>query len=395
MELRAGYGMVVVQPTNYCNANCSYCYLPGRRNTATMPPGIAERVAADILRQGHEVEVIWHSGEPTAIGVPAMRRLLAPFAEARTKGLVRHAIQTNATLVDDGWCELLGEYGFSIGVSLDGPVQLASARVDWAGHQITGRALRGVRRLRAYGLNPYAICVVPPQNTGRGYELMRFFHENGFDSVAFNLEGREGVNTVREQPTNEQARRFWTGVITYGREHIGAEDVPVVRELLAVQAYVDGETWEREPMPTVMRDGSVVLASPELAGLKSARYHDFVAGHLLTESLSDIVARAPRVPYVAEYHQGLAKCAATCSFWQMCGGGYACNRWAEHGRFDTARTDWCTGSRIELARALIDLLDGDTTSPQARALSKLDPERAGGKKHGVVGRGRQSSAVGP
>ncbi|MFF4403203.1 radical SAM protein [Streptomyces sp. NPDC001404] len=363
------YRMVVMQPTNYCNANCTYCYLPNRRDTAHMQPAVAQAIARDIEEQGEPVTVLWHSGEPTSVGTRVMRQLLDPFENGRGQGLVRHHIQTNATLIGDGWCRLFDEYAFEIGVSLDGPAWLCTERVNWAGRPIHAQAVEGIRRLMDAGLNPYAICVVPPFSTGRGVELLTYFDDLGLEAVAFNLEASLGISTTRSVPADEAARRFWTDVLTWCRAH---PDRIRVRELLQAAAFVQRTMDKpREPMPTVGRDGTVVLASPELAGLRAPVYNDFRAGNVLEEPLTAIIGRQHELGYIAEFEKGLEACRATCGFWEFCHGGFAAMRYAEHGRMDTTRTQWCTAARIELARALADQLDGDTTSRTAQAFIPL------------------------
>ncbi len=50
------------------------------------------------------VELIWHAGEPLACGLAYLKKLIIPFEDLREKGLVQHAIQTNATLINEYWC---------------------------------------------------------------------------------------------------------------------------------------------------------------------------------------------------------------------------------------------------------------------------------------------------
>ncbi|MFJ6616564.1 radical SAM protein [Kitasatospora sp. NPDC091335] len=128
---------LVVQPTGFCNLDCTYCYLPGRDNKSPMPAAVAEAVARSaselVGRHRKPLGLIWHAGEPLALGRPRFTELLQPFEELRRKGLLEHAVQTNATLIDDEWCDLLTEYGFRVGVSIDGPADLTARRTDRKG----------------------------------------------------------------------------------------------------------------------------------------------------------------------------------------------------------------------------------------------------------------------
>jgi sulfatase maturation enzyme AslB (radical SAM superfamily) len=57
---------VVVQPTPFCNINCSYCYLPQRNVKTVMEQDTIASLFAKIFSSGwasHRLTVIWHAGE--------------------------------------------------------------------------------------------------------------------------------------------------------------------------------------------------------------------------------------------------------------------------------------------------------------------------------------------
>src|SRR6185369_4778366 len=62
--------LLVIQPTPFCNLDCSYCYLPNRDDKRTMSPETLERtfewVFAGGLVQG-PFTLLWHAGEPTVV----------------------------------------------------------------------------------------------------------------------------------------------------------------------------------------------------------------------------------------------------------------------------------------------------------------------------------------
>jgi uncharacterized protein len=66
-----------------------------------MSLSVADVVAATVREwsRAHPVRVLWHGGEPLATGVPHFRALLARFGSGESHP-VRHAVQTNATLID-------------------------------------------------------------------------------------------------------------------------------------------------------------------------------------------------------------------------------------------------------------------------------------------------------
>ena len=109
---------VVMQPTTLCNLDCSYCYLPFRSADRRMPVAVAAAVAGSVssFAAAGRFSVVWHGGEPLATGRDHLAALIAPFDPA-----VEHHVQTNATLIDDAWCEFFAEHEVRVSVSVDGP----------------------------------------------------------------------------------------------------------------------------------------------------------------------------------------------------------------------------------------------------------------------------------
>lgn len=71
---------LVVQPTSFCNLDCTYCYLPDRRSLRLMSGAVAQACAESIAQQnsGHPVSVVWHGGEPTATPIGLFRGPAGP-----------------------------------------------------------------------------------------------------------------------------------------------------------------------------------------------------------------------------------------------------------------------------------------------------------------------------
>jgi uncharacterized protein len=360
--------LVIMQPTTLCNLDCSYCYLPDRLQRREMSVEVAAAVASSIASQPVEdiVEVCWHGGEPLATGRDRMATLWDEFEPLRAEGRVVHSLQTNATLIDDAWCELFTAYDVKVGISVDGPARLNQERVDRAGRHTFDRAMGGIDRLRAHGIDFSVIAVVDP-GRATAAEVLDFATEIGASSVGINMEEREGVNLDRPLPATSAAREFWVDAIAWSLEHPEIE----VREVERIAGYLNlirtggRDRWEAhrfDPLPTVAHNGDVVLLSPELAGIKDGIYGDFVAGNVRQQSLGKILASASHLRYVAEFIAGLEKCRATCGFFDFCRGAQAGNRYFENGRFDTTETNYCRVSRQELVRALIDTTTGQEKS---------------------------------
>ncbi|MFE7529890.1 cyclophane-forming radical SAM peptide maturase AmcB [Kitasatospora sp. NPDC057542] len=364
---------VVAQPTSLCNLACLYCYLPHRHRRNHMPVPVAQALAQQIteiteLYPGPPITLIWHAGEPMALGIRRFAELLEPFDRLLAAGQIEHALQTNATLVTDSWCDLLARYRVRVGVSVDGPQELNGQRVDWAGRPAFRHIMRGIRRLQARGIPFSVISVVGRETIGDPEVMLDFLAGLSPTSIGLNIEEEEGANTDRTPPSRGEALTFWRRVIAWNRRRPGT---PIVRELDQLGRYLQfartGTTphWERvlaDPIPTVATTGDVVLLSPELAGISSRTYNDFVAGNITERPLSAILADAHHLPYVQEYLNGVDQCERSCDVYEFCRGSQAGNRYFEHGRFDTAETNYCRVSEQALVEALAETAREETTA---------------------------------
>ncbi|WP_432995427.1 cyclophane-forming radical SAM peptide maturase AmcB [Dactylosporangium sp. CA-233914] len=349
--------MVVVQPTTRCSWNCDYCYLTTRDQRLEMTLPVAEAVARSVELQAcrDQVTVVWHGGEPLSLRRDRFERLLTPFESLRAAGRIRHAVQTNAGLISAGWCDLFARYGFTIGVSIDGPEWANAHRRDSAARPTFGRVMRGIDLLRRHDLPFAVIAVVTAETVGRAGELLDFFENLGATSVGFNVEEFEGANSREPSITRAAAEHFWAAL--FRRRNAGSK-LPV-REIDRMLSYLriarTAKTVEHrqyEPIPTVAWNGDTVLLSPELAGVQDAAYENFVVGNVIRETLPEMLRRAHEVRYVDEFERALRTCAASCEFFDFCGGAQAGNRYFEHGSFDVTETAYCVNTQQAIVGAL-------------------------------------------
>ncbi len=99
-----------------------------------------------------------------------------------------------------------------------------------------------------------------------------------------------------------------------------------------------------------------MVLSPEFLGVKSERYHDFVVGNLYNESLLSIAEKAKEANYVQDFILSKIACRTNCSYYLFCRGGFASNKYFEHGSTGVTQTAFCTNSRQILADTLGSLI---------------------------------------
>jgi uncharacterized protein len=349
---------VIMQPTTLCNLDCEYCYLPMRAHERRMSLPVAQSVAVTVngwASQAERYSVVWHGGEPLSLGRERLAALMSPFQG------VEHHVQTNATLIDDEWCEFFAAHDVRVGVSIDGSAARTAGRIDRGGRPAYSKIVRGISALKRNQIPFAALCVVSKPEPGLGAELYQFFCDLGCHSLGINVEEQEGVNRRSNVLDATAVRGFWAE-LTAAWRHDPAIELREIEWALwyagATLAGTEDTLLPRriDPVPVVGYDGAVTLLSPELAGFRDPHYGDFASGNVMDVALADIIDRAVTAPtgWIAEYLDGVESCRDTCPYFGFCGGAHAANRYFEHGRFDGAETNHCRNSKISLLEGVLD-----------------------------------------
>jgi len=178
-----------------CNLACRYCYYmnglsePFRSAmTLTTVRDLFQKYLDYCLRRElTRVSFAWHGGEPLLAGKQFFRAVLQLQEDLFAHRLrCRNLIQTNATLMDDEWAELLKGAPFSVGVSLDGsPESHDRDRRDGAGRGSYARTCAGIATLQRHGVRFGTITVIDPRLSGR--QVFEHHYGLGLRKMEFNL----------------------------------------------------------------------------------------------------------------------------------------------------------------------------------------------------------------
>jgi len=374
-------GMVVLQPTAFCNINCSYCYLPDRDNRHVLAPSTVTRLFTELFASGWaapHLTVIWHAGEPLVAPVAFYREAFAAIERLRPPSVaVRHAFQTNGMLIDDGWCALFRDWKVGVGVSLDGPRELHDAnRKTRSGAGTFDRTVAGIRRLQAAELPFHVISVLSSASLDDPDGLLDFYLEHGIDHVCFNVEESEGSHVSQlfageglQRRYEAFLRRFWHRARADGRVKFVREiDLAIPRVFRPSEARTRNVQVEPLAMLNVDAHGNVSSFSPELLGLKNPAYGDFLLGNINTRSLAAIHEACLKSALYRDVQQGVAACRAECEYFSVCGGGAPVNKLFENGSFTGTRTSYCTLTQIvptDLILEAYDRLEQSWIPPEA------------------------------
>jgi uncharacterized protein len=366
---RYEFNEIVVQPGTFCNLACRYCYIPqsSRDTMRGIEADILERIASSLSALqpllGGPVSILFHAGEPLVIGVERFRALLTPFEELRRAGAVRYAVQTNGTLIDGEWCEFFREYGFGVGVSVDGPPDLCGDRVNRGGRPAFPQIIRGVERLRSAGIPFGCVSVLSAAlfEEGRSMEelserIHHFFRELRPASVGFNVEEVENANAARRTPPTDRVLSFWSHLYRHwdGDRAYDVRDLSLAEQFAQSTSIGRSERSTLSLIPTVDTEGNVYFFSPEIVGTRAPQYGDFVVGNLRDVSLEEMIARIESVPYVRDFLDGVQRCRASCPAYEMCQSRHVLsNKFAENGDLRSTETSYCRNTYLAPLQAVL------------------------------------------
>jgi serine-type anaerobic sulfatase-maturating enzyme len=232
---------LLAKPTGaVCNLDCAYCFFLSKE---MLYPGSRFRMADDLLEiyvrqliESHahvpEVQVAWQGGEPTLMGIDFFRRSVELVEQHLAPGQrAAYSIQTNGTLLDDGWAAFLAEHGFLVGISIDGPREVHDAyRVNKGGKGSFDEVMRGLDHLRERGVEWNALTTVHAANAEHGAAVYRFLRDEcGARFIQFipiveriaegSDDGAEPWTSWRDRPLYVQAGEGVSGRSVSGEQY--------------------------------------------------------------------------------------------------------------------------------------------------------------------------------
>jgi uncharacterized protein len=349
--------LVVIQPTSFCNLDCDYCYLPDRTLKNQLSLDLIEPIFEAIFTSpfvGQEFCVCWHAGEPLAVPISFYKAVFERIKEAdhkynKQQSQFHYSFQTNATLINQKWCDFFKQHPIHVGVSLDGPAFIHNIhRQTRKGTGSHASTMRGVSLLQQNGIDFTVIAVITEDSLAYPDEIFNFFQENGITNVGFNMEETEGINQSSSLDHIGVADRYRAFIQRFWELSASTETTLKLREFECICGliYTDtrlNQTDMNHPFAILNIDhlGNFSTFDPELLSIKTEQYGDFILGNVLHDSLESVCYQEKFQRIYRDMAAGVDLCRRTCDYFGVCGGGAGSNKYWENGTFNSAETNAC------------------------------------------------------
>jgi uncharacterized protein len=342
-----------------CNLDCRYCYylekerLFPKGSSFRMPPEVLEAYIRDYIASQPtlDIQFAWQGGEPTLLGLDFFREVVRLQAEHAGKKRVSNAIQTNGTLLDDEWCAFLTEYGFLVGLSIDGPEELHDAyRVDKGGKPTFQKVMRGLEFLEKHRTEFNTLTVVNRLNAEQPKEVYAFLKEIGSRFLQFiplverepdagaralNLDlasppGADDEETPPVTPWSVSSRQYGTFLLgvfeEWVRQDVGSVFVQLFDTTLA------GWTGAQPPLCVFAEtcgDAMVLEHNGDLFSCDHYVYPDYRLGNIMETSVRELAVLPEQVAFGQAKRDTLPEYCRRCEVRFLCNGECPKHRFVE------------------------------------------------------------------
>jgi uncharacterized protein len=368
--------LIILQPTPYCNINCSYCYLGHRDDRRLMSGDVVEALREKIFRRLDAQSapiVVWHAGEPTAAPIEWYEHAYSRFLDVAPPK-TGFAMQSNGIAINDRWIDLFRRTNTNVSLSIDGPQGFHDARRRTRNDKPTWKlATKALKRLQEAGFDPSVITVLHPEGLGCPEDYYAFYRDYGITQISFSIDELEGANKASSFASGDFKSAI-TAFLAAMLERAYRDNFPLhIREVERIAQKLAGieltENEQVEPWAAlvVAANGSVSTFSPEFMEVTAPAYDNFVFGNILEGDLEDFDRISTFLRASQEIAQGVKACRKSCRYFAVCGGGSPVNKLSEKGDMTVAETDFCRLTTQASADALLNFL-----AHPSRRSKKLD-----------------------
>jgi uncharacterized protein len=361
---------VYFNPTDRCNLNCSYCYIPrslrrGGRHMSTRrlleALQILKLYFKSSLPNGQIPQIVFHGAEPL-LNKGAIFEAIDKFKQD-----FRFGIQTNGTLLNSQDIEFIKSRRISIGFSLDGHVPRVADRLrrSWSGRGVSEKIIGIIQQFRGYD-NYSVICTVTKENMASQVKMVEFLHHMRVPACMLNPVRCTLEDSRKHKPLDLDIAKYYLAALdrTYqlyknsGHKLVVANFAniligiiaPLARRLMCDISPCGGGRC----FFAVSSKGDLFPCS-EFIGIKK-----FKGGNIFRKDIQSILETMPFKTVTGRRIENIESCYR-CAIRHFCGAPCPAEAWAMNGSIET-RGAFCELYEEQVRYALRLIADGKEES---------------------------------
>lgn len=321
-ELRYSTDLILlyVNPTDMCNANCPYCYLPkevksrGKNMTYQELKIIVEKASAFFKGQNKKGSVIFHGTEPL-LNKENIFQIIKEYHKE-----VFFGIQTNGLALTESDATFIKEYEVNVGISLDSPVEKINDLLRGQGHY--KQVMKALEWFRGYiGLN--VVTTMTTYNVGQLTDMVRLLQSKGVTLCLMNPVRctQQSAHALRPDPVvaaaafisaTEEAIRL----TKEGKRIVVADFANILLGIIAPSARV--MMCDISPCGGGRRYFAVAANGNSYPCGEFIGMEDFNGGNIFNDSIEQIAVSQNFLKVTKRSVDDIVACQ-TCTFRNMCG----------------------------------------------------------------------------
>jgi len=359
---------VYFNPTDRCNLNCSYCYIPEKLRKNGKHMSVCKlQEALEILKNyfktnpsgGQKPQIIFHGAEPL-LNKEAVFGSIDKFSQD-----FRFGIQTNGTLLDPQDIGFLRSRKINIGLSLDGHLPRVADRLrrSWGGHGVSEKIIEVIQQLRGYD-NYSVICTVTKENMTYQTKIVEFLHRMEVPTCMLNpvrctLQGSRKYKPLDSDIATHYLRaldRIYRLYQKTGRKLVVANFVNILIAIIAPMArrlMCDISPCGGGRCFFAVSSNGDLFPCSEFIGLKK-----YKGGNIFKDDIGDVLKTAPFKSVTHRRIENIEPCYR-CAIRHFCGAPCPAEAYGMSGSIET-RGAFCKLYEEQVRYALCLIADNKT-----------------------------------
>lgn len=322
--------LLIKPASSICNLRCRYCFYEDvSRHRVQESYGVMERKVMERLidRVFEAVDTdgtvvfAFQGGEPMLAGLSYYRAFASYVNEKKGNRVIRYALQTNGTLLDDEWGMFFRQNQFLIGVSLDGYESNTNEfRVDAEGRGMYRHIMNGIEALRRCGVEFNILAVITQKLSKHAKAFYSFLKSQEFSHVQCIPCLGELYCETEYQLRPDGYVRFYKTLYDLWLEDYKRGDYMSISLFDNILLMLTDRVPNQCGMLGNCSMQFVVEADGSVYPCDFYVLDEYCCGNVLNNSVEEI-GKSEGWKFFGEKKNKIEKCCGDCPFWGICRGG--------------------------------------------------------------------------